>query len=573
MKKLLVITLFLIAAVCTFAQPFNQISNPFPGMGRGATSFADLDNDNDLDLLMCGQDNTFSPIGLIYINNNGEFTLSETTFTGLYNCGMSLADYDHDGLIDFIITGQDFSGNATRLYRNVGSMRFQLTDSTLYAAGADGDVAFGDYDNDGYADIVLSGNWNTKLYHNNGTGTFTEVTTNLPAMNSPSVAWGDYDNDGDLDLLMVGDDGSVTTYIMNNEGGVFTQVNVQLDGAIGGSARWGDYDLDGYLDILITGKDWSLLPVSFIYHNDSDNSFSNAYAGLVGTALGPADWIDFDNDGDLDIMLSGQNAGCGNSSTILYVNDGIGGYSQFANLAFVERGASAWGDYDNDGDSDLLLTGISGTATRYFYKNDLITGAFQQNTSPTVPQVTDIFTWMDYVIVNWNRSTDLQSPPYALSYNLRIGSTPGGIDIVAPGSDVSNGLRYLNAQGNMGSNVFGIIRDLEPGTYYFSLQAIDQSYAASEFSQEQSFIILPTSVSSGLNDEADISVSKAGDYLLVNTNEKTTSLSLFTITGQLIQTGQISDKYATLNISNLKQGLYILRMNSGNRVISKKISL
>jgi len=299
MKKFLVVTLFLIAAGCTFAQPFNQISNPFPGMARGATSFADLDNDNDLDLIMCGQDNTFSPIGVVYINNNGEFTLSGSTFKGLYNSAMSLADYDHDGLIDFIITGQDFSGNATRLYHNTGALRFELTDSTLYAAGADGDVAFGDYDNDGYADIVLSGNWNTKLYHNNGNGGFTEVTSNLPAMNSPSVAWGDYDNDGDLDLLMVGDDGSVTTYIMNNEEGVFTQVNIQLDGAIGGSARWGDYDLDGYLDILITGKDWSLLPVSFIYHNDSDNSFSNAYAGLIGTALGPADWIDFDNDGDL----------------------------------------------------------------------------------------------------------------------------------------------------------------------------------------------------------------------------------------------------------------------------------
>lgn len=571
MVKIYTSVILILLAVTASAQPFTSITNPFPGMGRGAVAFVDLDNDTDLDLIMSGQDNTFSPMGVVYVNTNGEFSQATTTIRSLYNSALSVADYDHDGLMDFIITGQDFSGNATRLYRNLGSMQFQLADSTLYAAGADGDVAFGDYDNDGYVDIVLSGSWNSKLYHNNTDGTFTEVPAGLPAMNSPSIAWGDYDNDGDLDLLMVGDDGSVTTYVLNNVDGVFISVNAVIEGAIGGSARWGDYDLDGLIDIMITGKDASLLPVSYLYHNDGDDVFSNSNAGLVGTALGPADWIDFDNDGDPDIMLSGQNAGCGNSSTILYINDGIGGYSQLQTLNFVERAASAWGDYDNDGDSDVLLTGISGTATRYFYRNDLVMGTYQDNTPPSVPQITDVFTWMDYVIVNWERSTDQQSPQAAISYNMRLGTTPGGIEILAPSSDVVTGLRYQPAQGNMGSNTFGIIRNLQPGTYYFSLQAIDQSFAASPFTEEQSFIILPTATNEVSTGNPLIQVTREGSNLTIHSDLPEARLVIFSLTGNEVRQSQISGGNCSVNMNGIPAGMYILKLVTQQGSYSRKI--
>ncbi|MGE5316784.1 MAG: T9SS type A sorting domain-containing protein, partial [Chloroflexota bacterium] len=457
---------------------------------------------------------------------------------------------------------------------NLGALQFQLSDSTLYAAGADGDVAFGDYDNDGFADIVLSGNWNSKLYHNNTDGTFTEVfEAGLPALNSPSLAWGDYDNDGDSDLLMVGDDGSITTYVMTNSGGNFTRLETLMEGAVGGSARWGDCDLDGYLDILITGKDWSLAPVSYIYHNNSDDTFSNANSGLVGTALGPADWIDYDNDGDLDIMLSGQNAGCGNSSTILYENDGIGGYTQFTTLNFVERGASAWGDYDNDGDIDLVLTGISGTATRYFYENDLLAGTFQINTPPAVPVITDIFTWQDYGIINWNRSTDQQSPELAITYNMRIGTTPGGIEILSPLSDPLTGTRYQPSSGNMGSNIFCVFKNLQPGTYYFSLQAVDQSFAASVFSEEQNFTILPTSLSGNPNIGPNITIRAESGVLIINSDLDNSELSLINMSGIVIERSTQNSGTAFLKTAQLAKGLYILQISCNGSYFYKKILL
>ena len=477
--------------------------------------------------------------------------------------------------MDVIITGQGLAGNATHLYRNLGNLQFQLTDSTLYAAGADGDVAFGDYNNDGFADIVLSGNWSSKLYHNNGNGAFTEVEAGLPGLNSPSLAWGDYDNDGDQDLLMVGDNGTITTYIMTNDDGLFTPLNVQIEGAVAGSARWGDHNLDGYPDIMITGKDYNLQAVSFVYNNNSDNTFSFANVGFVGTALGPADWIDYDNDGDLDVMLAGQNSTCGNSFTRLYTNDGIGGYTEFqADLAFADRSASAWGDYDNDGDSDLFLAGISGTPTRFLYRNDLLAGSFQPNTPPTAPEITDLYTWQDYAVINWSRSTDLQSPQMSLTYNLRVGTVPGGNDILSPNADATNGNRYIAATGNMGSNTFGIIRGLAPGTYYYSLQAIDQSYAASPFCEEQSFVILPTAVNDLRNNDPIFNILQESEKLTVITYiSGNVSVTMSSISGVRLFQEYYNHSEINIPVGQYPSGIYMLTILTEEGRYTRKIRL
>ncbi len=572
------------------SQPFTSVSNPFPGLGRGAVSFVDLDNDGDLDLVMSGQNTAYNPVAKAFENVNGEFAeVVAANLRGLYNCALSVADYDHDGLFDVIITGQGVGGNATHLYRNTGSLQFQLVDSTLYPAGADGDVAFGDYDNDGYADIVLSGNWSSKLYHNNGNGTFTEIEAGLPAMNSPSVAWGDYDNDGDMDLLMVGDDGSASAYVMTNNGGTFSRLDVAIEGAIAGTARWGDFDMDGYLDIMFTGKDYNLLAVSYIYRNNSVGSFTNANAGLVGTALGPADWIDYDNDSDLDVMLAGQNSTCGDSFTRLYNNDGIGGYTEVpAGLAFAERSASTWGDYDIDGDIDLLLIGVSGNAVRMFYRNDLITGiGFQQNTHPSVPVITDTYTWEDFVIFNWQRSTDLQTPSPAITYNLRIGTSPGTSDILSPNGNVTTGARYLPAVGNMAANTFAIIRSLQPGTYYYSLQAIDQSFAASPFTEEQSFVILPTSTSRNPIENQGIKVVNEGQNLLISGRSMgKASISIYSMNGMRVyrdilsqcngavtSTASQNTMSYSVPVGELPNGIYIINIVTESGTFSQKVKL
>jgi hypothetical protein len=112
----------------------------------------------------------------------------------------------------------------------------------------EGAVAWGDYDNDGYLDLLLTGNIGrytsktgaTRLYHNNGDGSFSEVTSGLPAVWGSSAAWGDYDNDGYLDIVLSGvtnsSSGFMTRVYRSNGNGTFTDVQAGFAGIAHGSS-------------------------------------------------------------------------------------------------------------------------------------------------------------------------------------------------------------------------------------------------------------------------------------------------------------------------------------------------
>lgn len=559
MKSYSFLFILLFTAASLLAQPFVEIQSGLPAIGRSAVAFADFDNDRDLDLVMLGLDNASNTIGKVFLNQQGNFVEIVSGIEGLYNSAIAVADYDQDGWMDVVMTGQDETGNATRLYKNTGNGIFTLIPAGFYPAGTDGDLAWGDYNNDGFPDLIVSGGWDTRLYRNNGNGTFEEVNAGLALMNSPSVDWGDCDNDGDLDLLMVGDAGSVgETFVYINENGTFSRLDVMIEGAVGGMASWGDYDNDGNLDILITGKDATLSPVSFVYWNNGSNSFRFSDAGLVGTALGPANWIDYDNDGDLDIMLAGQNAGCGNASTRLYTNSGVGSFDEFgAGFPFVERASSAWGDFDNDGDYDLLLSGISNGAVTKLFRNDILTGTFQQNTPPQTPSDPDTYVSGEYAVLSWSRSTDLQSPQMAISYNVMLGTQPGAIDIVSPMANLMSGERFEAAIGNAGNNDFMIFRSLSPGNYYFRIQAIDQAFTGSGFSEERSFTIVNTKA----ENEPMLAVKAyiTDNRLVVErASSSDAEVSVFNVSGMLLFKCRINSPFSSLPFATYQSGIYLV---------------
>lgn len=180
--------------------------------------------------------------------------------------------------------------------------------------------------------------------------TFVEQTSIvIPGAYYSSVAWGDYDNDGDLDFLLMG---SGTVKIFRNDSGVFTDINAGLASISMGSAEWGDYDNDGDLDILITGSS-----KTYIYRNDSGTFTLQSGIILTGVSLGSGKWGDYDNDGDLDILLAG-NSNTGAISKI-YRNNGDNTFTEQTGISLIGVISSsvAWGDYDNDGNLDILLTG------------------------------------------------------------------------------------------------------------------------------------------------------------------------------------------------------------------------
>lgn len=215
-----------------------------------------------------------------------------------------------------------------------------------------------------------------------------------------------------------------------------------------------------------------------------NNTFSVVNIPLAGIYDGSGSWGDFDNDGDLDLLLTG------NGASKLYRNDN-GQFTEIAtSIIGVSNSSASWGDFDNDGDLDLLITGkyASAPVTRIYLNN-----CIRANTQPNAPQNLTATVNKQSASLRWDAATDTETPQKPLTYNLRVGTAPDLGDVVAPlafGADSRfNGRRKVVAMGNVSHNCQWPLKNLAPGTYYWSVQAIDQAYAGSPFAPEQSFTI------------------------------------------------------------------------------------
>lgn len=311
-------------------------------------------------------------------------------------------DYDNDGDLDILLTGNtNFTGSFAKIYRNNGSGSFTVdaTASSALAGVYNSSVSWGDYDNDGDLDILLIGNSGagliSRVYKNNGSS-FSDLAAGLPGVDFGSAAWGDYDNDGDLDILLTGDLGSVNRIARvykNNGNDTFTDINATaLLGVTYSSVAWGDYDNDGDLDILLTGKQNSGVDVAKIYRNDV-GSFLDSGVSLQAVSQSSVAWGDYDNDGDLDILLAGAKAD-GQGTSIIYQNNGNGSFADIsAALPAFKYGSVAWGDYDNDGKLDILSTG--GSQIAKVYRNNG-SGSFVDSGASLTGVYTGSAVWGDY---------------------------------------------------------------------------------------------------------------------------------------------------------------------------------
>ena len=291
--------------------------------------------------------------GIHFVHNNGAFGkkyLPETL-----GPGCAFIDYDNDGYPDILIlNGEDFPGHVTRgkttlkLYHNNGNGTFTdvtaksgLAPISMYGMGA----AIGDYDNDGYDDIFITALGQSHLFHNNHDGTFSDVTKQAgmwgPNEFSTSAAWLDYDRDGKLDLV-------VANYVQWSE---TSDIYCTLDGSHKSYCTPESY------------KGASLR----LWHNLGNGRFEDATAksGLFDTnskSLGIS-ILDYDNDGWPDIAVANDT-----QPNKLYRNNGNGTFTEKAvqaGVAFSEDGVARAGmgvdasDYDRSGRPSLIISNFS----------------------------------------------------------------------------------------------------------------------------------------------------------------------------------------------------------------------
>jgi hypothetical protein len=389
-------------------------------MGGGG-GFIDYNGDGLLDIYLVCYSQTPQPAGAsnlrdVLYRNNGDGTFTDVTEkAGLSNSmrgmGLAVADYDNDGWPDMYITGYGTS----KLYHNNGNGTF--TDVT-HRAGVDNNLwgtssAFFDYDNDGYLDLYVCNyltydennlpctfydgkpycliqnfkGSSSRLFHNNRDGTFTDVSDRAKITNPKGKGLGvlalDYDNDGRMDIFQAND--ATANFLYHNNGdGTFSETALAAGVAYdpNGNARGGmgvdaeDLDGDGYLEIFVANFSGQ---TNALFHNETGGLFTETTNKLgLGAISIPmsgfgARFFDYNNDGLTDLfVLNGHPfepiqkffpETSYAEPPFLFENTGQG----FREVA-AEHGAPlkrfyagrglAIGDFDNDGDSDLLLINV-----------------------------------------------------------------------------------------------------------------------------------------------------------------------------------------------------------------------
>lgn len=296
------------------------------------------------------------------------FTDIQAGLTGVSESASNWIDFNQDGAIDIFVTGdfynKDKHGISSKLYKNLRQDRF----TEVYSPAVNvyrGDFDWADYNNDGVDDLFIigetaGGKLVSYLYSNDRTANFRRIPVSIPGYNDGSVEWGDYDGDGDFDLLITGrtKNGLASNIYRNDRNNKFVKVNAGLPGIQHGIGRWADYDNDGDLDVIISGINSSGKVLTELYRNDKIK-FTHVDVGFKDLKLSDIAWADYNNDGDLDFVIIGES-GSGSFESRLYSNEKDDAFLRVpSNFITVRSGSVDWGDMDHDGDADLLITGES----------------------------------------------------------------------------------------------------------------------------------------------------------------------------------------------------------------------
>ncbi len=308
--------------------------------------------------------------------------------------GCILDDFENNGRLDLFVSSTAIDGQLRYFHRNADGTFTERTNEAGLKGLVEGlNIVQGDYDNDGYLDVlVLRGGWLRKfgemplsLLHNNRDGTFSDVTAKAGLWRerpTQAAAFGDFDGDGKLDIVVGNESGGWGAHpleLFHNHGdGTFSDVAADSGAKVVGwikTVAWGDYDNDGRPDVLITRMDGPPL----LLHNDGRGPNGRWGFHDVAPQLGvraptmsfPGWFFDFNNDGNLDIFISGyfrplssvvaeylgRDDGPG-SRAQLYRNDG-GRFTDVSDEAGLHKHlltmGSNFGDLNNDGYPDMYL--------------------------------------------------------------------------------------------------------------------------------------------------------------------------------------------------------------------------
>ncbi|MEP1095901.1 MAG: FG-GAP-like repeat-containing protein [Cyclobacteriaceae bacterium] len=585
-KSIALIVFFLLTASQAFSQ-FTLLTDDIRGLRQGDATWTDFDADGDLDLMTFGDDTLAIIYTEFYENQDLSFKPFDVpSFPDVNDGALDWADYDNDGNMDMALMGFSLEDG---ILIKVLEYENDFSDTELVFPNVyRGSVDWGDYNNDGQDDLLIVGqasnsNSSTRLFRQEG-GDFVEVE--LPGVTGVSFGcaeWADYDGDGMLDFIISGvtgtasDIGSPVTELYRNTGDGFVQVfEGTFEGLEVGSIDWGDADNDGDLDLLITGltKEKEGLPEDLqftgVYINNI-TSFELVETSLPAVIEGIAKWGDIDNDGDLDILISGDNVVEGRLSKV-FANDALV-FTEVFSTTGLGQTAGGWGDFNNDGFLDFFLNGQMSNLglLGVVYLNDgAVPGRIAKvNSAPSVPTNVTAMQSGSGIRIEWEPSVDDITEGSTLSYSVQIEKEG---KIIVPALSNSNGSRMVVEIGNAGLNNFFSARITEMGTYTYKVQAIDNSFNASSFATGTIVIEdLLTSVDD-LKNKTEVFVypnPAVNGKLNLKNVPYGTSYGIYSVSGLLLTSGVVSQP---IDVSALSAGTYLIVLEESKSMTKFHIS-
>jgi len=385
--KLLFLSLFVSQILS--AQTFVEASSVFANVVEGSIAFSDVDGDNDQDVLITGGTGA-GQVSTLYENDgDGNFTeVLGTPFEGVQRSSIAFADVDGDNDPDLLITGAAgiISPVISKLYINDGDGNFTEKLGTPFEAVSQGAIAFSDVDGDNDQDILITGTMDTfenesisKLYLNDGDGNFTEMPgTPFDGVFYSGIAFSDIDGDNDPDVLITGEDNSGESnsklYLNDGQGNFTEMPDMPFEDVAFSEIAFADVDGDNDPDLLLTGINNSNTRLSRLYTNDGQGNFTEVlntpFSCFWRSSIA---FADVDSNNDLDVLMTGENPG-GFATSELYTNDGQGNFTEVLDVPFakVRRPSIAFADVDGDNDPDVIILG-------------------ETTVNPTFPRITKLY--------------------------------------------------------------------------------------------------------------------------------------------------------------------------------------
>ncbi len=460
------ITLLMCISLAAYSQNFQKkYSWKANDLREVKSHWVDWDNDSLLDVVVVGKSsNTDSRIAFYKNSGAQSFALAKTKTEDMVPTDVYCADINQDNRIDLLLTGTIDGKAGVRAVINDSNLA--LRDSLLKLPEiVTTSLIAKDLDLDGRLDLVVGGSNFLKIFQN--TGKAYELKFDSLGISVSSIASHDYDRDGKNDLIISATNSNEPLLFFMKNLGKFTFKKKELPSPTAGNIESGDFKRDGKFDVIVNGTNIHQ-QAQLKYFTNVGNAYE-ATDSLANYQSGQLLLADFNSDGVAELSFTGRKTDGKRANQII---DSTGAVTA---LDTARVYAQKWGDYDLDGDLDVLRVLDSAS---YFVYQVWENKESKINSRPGKPARTFSVNFFNRTFIYWDKSTDDHTPQKSLTYDIGLYDPSAKANYIASGFNLITQRRFQTAHGNQTTNNVMML-PLIPSSYLYSVQAVDNSFTGS----------------------------------------------------------------------------------------------